>query len=81
MFEVLKPAPQRPVHVSDGLGGSVSHESYACPAVFRASPALVSRLRHSLPVSVHMFGCHVSTPAAPLLAATSVKAAFSVEAG
>jgi hypothetical protein len=27
MFEVLKPAPQRPVHVSDGLGQAASRGS------------------------------------------------------
>jgi hypothetical protein len=47
---------------------TTSHESYACPAVFRASPALVSRLRHSCRCLSTIFGCHVSTflhPVAP----------------
>ena len=40
---------------------TTSRESCACPAVFRASPALISRLRHSRRCLSTIFGCHVST--------------------
>jgi hypothetical protein len=50
MFEVLKPAPQRPVHVSDGLGHAASRGSLGlrpdCISeflkAFAARPALAS---------------------------------------